>query len=304
MLKLSLTLACFVCFSTLLHAETQENARIEKMDSEKIIAIFEHGDYKEKLEAYKLLDKKWEDGTLQKSSTEELDKLFKFCFTGVKNFPWDKYLLLSPEKMRHLPDIESQTVNTAGLMMEVLAIGKMLNNPEGAKFASYLEDRRSLSLAEKRQYDIWNKSLNDLKRRQDSREAQKIRTSGYSNCKKNLMDIIIYEKYSKDQVSTYFLTGISEDSIFLAQLKEDKQATEQLLSKIKNQFPAIKGNSLQAKTVRTAFVNLFYYLAPPLDAINWLETVIQMPDLTEREKEFIQQNRLNNLKLALPATSK
>ena len=294
MLKLSLSVVCFICLSSLLYAE-QEKSSIEKLDSRKIITIFKGKDYKKKLEAYKLLNEKLEDGTLQKSNLEELNKLFEFCSISVKKIPWDKYFQLSPEEAKNLSKTERNKINSAGLMVEILVIGKMLNNPNAEKFASYLEEKRKTSLVEENLYKAWCRSLSW----QNSKKAKKLLTSGYANCRKKLMDIMKHREYSKNQLSLSFLIGISNNSKMLSELKKDRQATEKLLSSIKQQFPTLTGDSLKDRTVRKAFVNLYYHLAPPSDAMSWLEEVLESPYMSVREKQLIRQNKINDLKRSL-----
>lgn len=292
MLKLSLIFTCIIYFCAASFSSETNVPETKNIDIQQIIDVFEHGAYKEKMEAFKKLYTSWENGTLSGYDAVKMNELITFCADSVRNFPWDKYLYMSAEKLRNLPEHESETVNEVIGSMTVLAIGKITGNPEAEKFANYINRQSNKKLC-----TVWNKLLYDQKRNKDLREAHKMIDSGYAACKSKLFNIMKDKSYNSSQVDRFFLTGISNSPLFLDELKKDNQAAGLILSGIKTQFPGLKGNSSENKSVRMALVDLFYRLAPKTEAINWLEKVLTMSNLTEREKDIIRKNKLEILKL-------
>lgn len=229
------------------------------------------------------LDKEWQKNKFEK--IEDLDTLLLYCCKQAESFDWHKYLKLDQKQFNELSQKDKYNANKNLFFMELLAKGYILNNKISIEYSKKIG-------ADKRLQIVWSNLLQKAHNDYEHNQAKMLLSSGYDIKLKYLLAILRDKINPDDKKSIYFLSGISGDKAFISQAGKEEKTKKEVLMLIQNKLPLIQGTSESAKSLRSAYIRLFVNMADPVDALKWIKQVVQLPNLSEYEKNIIKRNTI------------
>jgi len=229
------------------------------------------------------LDKEWQKNKLK--GIENLDTLLLYCCKQAESFDWHKYLKLGQKQFNELSQKDKYNANKNLFFMELLAKGYILNNKISIEYSKKIESDKGLQIA-------WSNLLQKAHNDYEHNQAKMLLSSGYDIKLKYLLAILKDKINLNDKKSIYFLSGISGDKAFISQIGKEEKTKKEILMLIQDKLPLIQGTSEDARNLRSTYIRFFVNMADPVDALKWIKQVVQLPNLSEYEKNIIKRNTI------------